>query len=515
MLKHGNLLARSVAALLLVLLAQFFPLGVRAEEGRSAWVLALTDYHGALEERDGRPGLAKLTGAVTDFRREHPDALLVAVGDLFTGEVESDLLRGKPVLEGLLAASLRLSAVGNHEYDWDGGDIARWSRVGLPFVSANIRDAHGKPPEGVEPFRILESGGLRIAFVGLTTTATPRITRGESVRGLNFMPPGPALREAVAGARQAGADAVVVLAHLSNPTQNTSRPDGICPAITALAEIPGVSAVVYGHSHEEHLSRIGQVPVVQPAYKGGSLAVLELRRDSAAPGGVAATARLDRLSERGNALPADARAADIVRRAKAELGAELDKTVGYAEETLTFSPEAPSLLGEVICDALRAGTGAQAAIINGGGPRGSLDKGDIALRDLYRVLPFNNTVRVIELNGAEMRRVLEYGIIAPGDGDAPGSFVQMSGLRVRYDLSRPKGRRIVAMTLSDGAPVTKRTRLRLAVNSFLSRGGDGYPLARLGRSKKSTNTAERDMVRAYLEKQGVLRPRFAGWLQPE
>lgn len=478
-------------------------------------ILAITDFHGALEERGKDVGLARLTGAINAYKATHPHTLLVAVGDLFTGSVESDLLRGAPVLEGLKAAGLVCSAVGNHEFDWGRENLALWRKQGLPFVSANILDAAGRPPAGVTPWEMYEEGGVKIAFVGLTTTSTPRITEPESVRGLEFPPPAQALETAVQAVRAQGAQAVIVLAHLASPSKNTDWPDGIAPSVRQLAEVPGVNAVIYGHSHEEHISRIGQVPVIQPNYRGRSLAVLTLRRDAAAPGGVAVTAELDRLSPRKAQLPVDAAAAQVVRAARTKTGPLLDGTVGSTTRALAPDDTAPSLLGEVVCDSMRAATGADVALLNGGSLRGDLQPGPITLRDLYRILPYENTLHVLRLNGAELRRALEHGIIAPGDEHEPGRFVQASGVRVVYDLSRPKGQRIVSLSLPDGTPVTRNTPLRVAVNSFMSKGGDGFPLAKVGRGKENTRVAQRDALATYIKEIRTLRPEPKGWLRPQ
>lgn len=480
----------------------------------SAHILVITDFHGAIAGTKHDVGLPRLTTAIHEFKAQHPEAVLVAVGDLFTGTVESNLLKGAPVLEGLLAAGLVCSAVGNHEFDWSADDIPRWTAAGLPFVSANIQTTNGTPPLGIAPYRIMSIGGLRVAFIGLTTTSTPRITNPENVRGLVFTQPTEALRTAVARAKAEGAEAVIVLAHLGASSHNTDWPGGISPAIQALAQIPGVTAVAYGHTHEEHLSRMGNVPIVQPAYRGASLGIISLQRDAQ---GVTATASLDRLSLRKKTLSEDAAALALVQRAHNALAPMLDIVVGQLDipaPSLTPDASAPTLLGEIVCDALRLATGADVGIINGGSLRATLDKGPITVRNLYNVLPFENRVMVQEMSGVSVRRALEHGIIAPGDTGIPSRFVQMSGLYAVYDVRKPKGQRIISLTLPDGRPVTGNTRLRVAVNNYLARDGDGYPFLKYGKNKKDTGVSERDVLRNFIETQGTVLPVYKGWLQP-
>ena len=308
---------------------------------------------------------------------------------------------------------------------------------------------------------------------------------------------------------------VVALAHLASPARGKNWPDGISPDIQELAKVPGVDAVVYGHSHEEHISRIGPVPVVQPDYRGRSLAVLTVRRDAAAPGGFAVTAELDGLSRRKASLPRDPDAERLMRETQQQLAPILGTVEGRTPQALPLDVGAPTPLGEMVCDALRAATGADVGITNGGALRASLEAGEITVRDIYSLLPFNNSIRTLELNGAELRRTLEHGIITPEDAAEPPHFVQMSGVRVVYDASRPKGQRIVSMTLPDGRPVSRDMPLRVATNSFLAKGGDGYPLGKLGRNRENANIRVRDAVTAHIRAQKELPAAPERWLRPQ
>ena len=509
-------------AALTLALWPFNEYGFAAEHAQQARILVLTDLHGRLEERGGDVGLPKLLSAVKEWREKSPESLLVSVGDLFTGSVESDLLHGKPVLEGMKEAGLALSAVGNHEFDWKSDNVAAWSRAGLPFVCANVRDARGLPPEGVRPYVLREVGGIKVAFVGLITEDAALGTVREHTQDLQFLPPLPALESAAWTAWGEGAEAVVVLAHLSEPARQTWV-DGIDPQIRALARVPFVTAVVYGHSHEEHqgaergteqvvekgkaavASVEAPVPVVQPAPYGRALAVLTLQKD--AQGKVRATATLDKLWQRKAGLPEDPAGKEVTRKARADLGPALDRVVARTERALTYDEHAPSLLGEVVCDAMRAQTGAEVALTNGGGIRGALEQGDITERDLFRVLPFNNYMVLMTLSGADLRAVLEYSL-----NNTRLRCVQMSGLKAVYDGSRPLNTRIVSLTRTDGSEVGAEDELRVAVNSFIARGGDGFPLPHLGGKPLMLEVEERDVLRRYLQRAGTLRPQSQGWL---
>ena len=89
------------------------------------------------------------------------------------------------------------------------------------------------------------------------------------------------------------------------------------------------------------------------------------------------------------------------------------------------------------------------------------------------LLPFRNTVAVLEVNGGALCVILEHSVEALPRPS--GRFLQTAGLDYTADITRPAGRRIVAASVSGNALDPAR-RYRVAVPDFLARGGDGYVL---------------------------------------
>jgi 2',3'-cyclic-nucleotide 2'-phosphodiesterase (5'-nucleotidase family) len=97
------------------------------------------------------------------------------------------------------------------------------------------------------------------------------------------------------------------------------------------------------------------------------------------------------------------------------------------------------------------------------------------------VLPFGNVVVTLEVNGAELRTMLENGVSSmPG---ANGRFPQVSGLCFSYNIEAAVGTRVISAVRQaadgtcTGAPVdlTAASTYKIAENDFMSAGGDGYP----------------------------------------
>jgi 2',3'-cyclic-nucleotide 2'-phosphodiesterase (5'-nucleotidase family) len=175
----------------------------------------------------------------------------------------------------------------------------------------------------------------------------------------------------------------------------------------------------------------------------------------------------------------------IVKRLEADLGRELDVAIGTAEVALdTRSASVRShetIMGNLIADAMRASTGAQIALTNGGSIRGNRTYPaghTITRRDILAELPFGNRTVMVEITGADLKDALENGV---SDIDNRGGrFPHVAGLVVTLDEKAPAGRRILAL-VHDGKPVEPERKYKVASNDFLLAGGDGYTALGRGR----------------------------------
>ena len=104
------------------------------------------------------------------------------------------------------------------------------------------------------------------------------------------------------------------------------------------------------------------------------------------------------------------------------------------------------------------------------------------------VLPFGNIVVTLDVNGAELKTMLENGVSLSVDpatlgNSGQGRFPQVSGLCFTYNIAAPSGNRVTSAVVAnaDGSctatPVdlTAGTTYKIAENDFMATGGDGYP----------------------------------------
>jgi 2',3'-cyclic-nucleotide 2'-phosphodiesterase (5'-nucleotidase family) len=168
----------------------------------------------------------------------------------------------------------------------------------------------------------------------------------------------------------------------------------------------------------------------------------------------------------------------VVARYEAQLDEQLAVPVGIAAVTLDTRRStvrtAESNFGNLVADAMRAGHGAEVALMNGGGIRGDRTYAPgtaLTRKDVLTELPFGNVVVLIELSGADLLAALENGVSQVED--RAGRFPQVSGMSFTYDPARPPGSRIVEVDIG-GRPLEPERFYKLATNEYVYGGGDGY-----------------------------------------
>jgi 5'-nucleotidase len=143
-------------------------------------------------------------------------------------------------------------------------------------------------------------------------------------------------------------------------------------------------------------------------------------------------------------------------------------------------------LGNLIADAMRADSGAQIAMMNGGGIRADIDEGEITLGEVLTVQPFQNLLSTFSLKGSDVIAALENGVSqiqldANGNVQregAAGRFLQVSGLRYTADPTLEPGSRIVSVEVMNDAgeyePIDPDTIYTAVSLNFMRTGGDGF-----------------------------------------
>jgi 5'-nucleotidase / UDP-sugar diphosphatase len=466
--------ARLVLAALLALAACTAPLRavhVAAPETHIT-LLQVNDVY-VLEPVDEgrRGGFARLATLVKRVRAENPATLLAVAGDVVSPSVASMLLRGEQMIAGFNALGLDLATFGNHEFDFGPRTLAeRMRESAFTWVSANVLDRRsGQPFGGARRDVRLTLGGVRVGVFGLTTTETARASHAGP--DVEFREPLGVARALSAELRKDGVQLVVALTH---------QHMGADRALAAAAGVD-VDVILGGHEHEPLVAEEGRTLIT----KAGSDARYLVRVDLwfAADGKL--RERSWAFQEVSARIPDDPDMVRLVAAYGARLGRELDVEIGRT--TVPLEARRGPLrtqetnLGDFLADAMRARLRTDVALMNGGGIRSDrvVPPGPLTRRDVAGLLPFGNVVLVLEVTGRMLRDALEFGL-AQRDREG-GGFLQVAGVRVRFDPSRPAGARLMDVEVA-GAPLDAERRYTVAIVDFLARGGDNFTAFRDARA---------------------------------
>jgi len=412
-----------------------------------------------LEPVGGRGGLARVATLVRQLRREVPDTLFVLAGDTLSPSVASTLQRGAQMIEGWNAVGLDLATFGNHEFDFGPAVLAERVRESrFPWVSSNVVDPGGQPAAGAVRSLRRDWDGVRVGVIGLTTPETARTSSGAA--GLRFEEPIAAARATLA--TLGSLDLTVAVTHL------LLRDD------RALAAALPIDAILGGHDHDPMLHEEGRAVIVKAGADALNVGQVEYELRCGAV-----------LARRQRLIPVDEHVAEapdvaaLVRDQAARLSRELDTVVARttvaidARESVVRREETP--LGRFLATLMRERMAAPVGLLNSGAIRGNrvLAAGPITAGDVRAVLPFRNTITLLEVKGSTLRAVLEHSV-----DELPrptGHFLQTAGVRFEVDASQPPGRRVSAVEVA-GRPLDPAGTYRVAVPDYLARGQDGYAM---------------------------------------
>ncbi|WP_051676778.1 bifunctional metallophosphatase/5'-nucleotidase [Sphingomonas astaxanthinifaciens] len=490
-------------------------------------ILGLNDFHGNLETpRDPVPlrnpegtttkiragGAAQLTATLQRLRAGHP-SVTVAAGDLIgASPLVSAYFLDEPTIRALGMAGLELAAVGNHEFDKGGAELLRIQNGGCdkftsrvpcrvePHAPASFRylAANVLTEQGTTLFpatAIKQVGPVKLGFIGMTLKDTATLVTPAGVKGFTFADEAATANALVPKLKAEGVNAIVLLIHQGGrvpPIYDTLGCDGLSGEIVPLLGKldPAISVIVSGHTHHAYACTVeagGAPRLLTSAGKNGYLVTdIRLSFDPASARMVSSKAQnVPVLAERDPAVEA------LVSRYAEAARPAAERVVGRLVGAAMKDPDdQESSAAELISDAQLAATrapgrgGAQIAFINASGVRTDLiprADGTITYGQIFALQPFGNNLVVKSLTGAQLKRLLEQQFKEEnGKAKVASLLVPSAGFTFRYDLSRPAGERIVAMTLN-GKPIDPAATYRINVNNFLASGGDGFSVLAEGK----------------------------------
>lgn len=490
--------------------------GPAPESVKRVRIVHTNDFHGRLlpQTSGGRgQGGSAVLAAHFDSAAARFDGptIILSAGDDMQGTAISNLSWGRATIAAHNASGYDAAAVGNHEFDWGQDTLrARIAESRFPWLAANLFVAGTRTqPSWVRPWVMIERGGVRTAVIGIALETTPEIVLAGRTAGLEFGDEAPAIDQAAREARAAGADFVVVTAHVgatceqagTAPDEASANCQGEILEIADVLAEP-VDLIVGGHTHQRVLTREDSIPLVEAASYSTAYSLTDLERR----GGRTTATRSEVRPTWADEVTPDTAVARVVEEWNRRVGPILDRVVATSAQPLERG-RTEGALGNLIADALRVQTGAQASLINNGSVRRDLPAGPLSWGVLFELQPFANALVTTVVTGAQLREALENAV----RGEQPSAHI--SGMTVRWDPSAPEGSRIREIRLSSGQVVDDDDTVTLGLSEFVATGGDRYTSLAQGRTTR-TALVDLDAVIAYLQSlpQPIRAPDVGRWV---
>lgn len=509
-------------------------------------------------------GWARLASTIDQVRRQRDNVTLLHAGDAVQGGLYFMKYGGRPEMELLDRLGFDAMTLGNHEFDKGAPFLAGFLKyTKVPILGANV-DASGVPglAERIRPYTILKYGDERVGVIGLTTPDTRFISSPGP--GVRFGDVVATARQYVRELEGMGIDKIILLTHIGY--ENDKELAAAVPGVDII--VGGHSHTLLGRDMvcdfgQVGLRAAGAYPT-EVRTGGGSVYVVTAWKWSRVLGRLDITfdekGRIEKISPHplllvGNEAFARKKNGKKAKLSSEELTAACDWLLAHPpafpavrekkaeaflapytqgveslyKEVLTTAPKdiptirvpgvSPSginlpdgsplaaLVARAMLERTEAtGRPADIALLNAGGVRQAVHQGPVTVGELSAVLPFRNTLFVLDLTGEQFRQALEYGVTRSG-----GAFPYVWGARYTADMTRPQGRRITRVEVEQGGKwhaLESGRVYRLVTNSYLAKGGDGYAMLKAASPREDTGFVD---TQAFIEfvrrqKQLVLPP---------
>lgn len=389
-------------------------------------ILFTNDFHSQIEPLSedetynaDRGGAKRIKALVDSVRMAEPAVLLADAGDFVQGTYYFSLLDGVVEMMILDELGYDVRTLGNHEFDKKMSgleNMLRWSDV--PVVATNYDFTSTSLANSVEKSIILDAGKVKVGFIGLNIRLQSLVdpTAYEGVGWQNAINVADA---EAARLREQGADMVIALSHLGYEKGNDIYyyDRGVAKGTRHIDMIIG------GHTHTflnsaDYVTNLDgdRVPIVQTGSKGICLGYAKIKLDE--QGKPSFTYKLLPVKKHLDSK-LDAEFSAMIDAFTTDVNEEMNQVLGYCPTAIRKGlPESP--LGNLSADGLvwmakqEFDVDIDVAIYNSAGIRAEISKGDLCVKDVYAVYPFDNRLSVLTLKGSDLRGLFDQ--VASGGG---------------------------------------------------------------------------------------------------
>ncbi|HLP47793.1 MAG TPA: bifunctional UDP-sugar hydrolase/5'-nucleotidase [Candidatus Kapabacteria bacterium] len=442
---------RIFTAFILIIAGLLLPGPVQgAGKGETIIIFHMNDIHAQIDN------LARIAPVIDKERKKVPNVFFMVAGDNFSGNpiVDQYKPKGKPILQLLEQLKINVLALGNHEFDY-GQEILKqvMTKAKYSIICANVKVI---PGEGAiipqpKPFVILKTKkGTKIAVLGLIQTGRDShipSTHPDRVKGLVFSDGIETAKEYRYLKKQN--NVFIALSHLGYDEDEILA-----------NELGELDIIIGGHSHTtiDKPKETNGVLITQAGSNAKFLGRIEMRIEN---GQV--------ISKKGELIDVSTLTCEDpgLKKmiAKFNDNPELNRVIA----TLPFQLEGADELGNLITDAARKMNRLDIVFHNEGGIRLNRLGPQVILKNIYKMLPFENDIVQFEMTPAEIKSLIEYSYRKQDKFDLKVSGIEYTVL-VQADSEPGKPSIIKGIELRDeaGNLLSENKSYKVGINDYIA-----------------------------------------------
>lgn len=562
--------------LYVLILLNFLFSGILSAQSLKLKLIETSDVHGAVfpfDFRDNRPARTSLSQVYSYVKEErsNKDQEVVLLDN-------GDILQGQPVVyyynfektdvphilsEVMNFMQYDAASVGNHDIETGHPVYDRINKeFKFPWMAANaVTKKTGKPY--FKPYTIIKRKGVKIAVLGLITPAIPNWLPEKIWAGMEFQDMIETARKWVKIIKEKEKPDVLVGLFHSGVEWNYNNQTADMPknenASELVAEkVPGFDVVFTGHDHKIWNKNLKNSD-------GADVLLLGPNNDARTAAQASLTLNYDKASHRWKKQEAKGDIIEIKNYkpdeefmkkftpAMEEVKTYVAKPIGNFTETISTRE---SMFGDSrFMDLIHAiQLDLTKADISFAAPLSfdtKIDKGEVFVRDMFKLYKFENLLYTMELKGSEIKGFLEhsYAIWFNQMTDSSSHLINFktdekgnpvknardntyelkapyynfdcaAGIKYTVDVSKPEGERVSIISMADGTPFDMNKTYKAAVNSYRGNGGGGHLTegAKIPKDelpKRIINSTEKDLrfyLMKWIEKEKTVTPKaFGSW----
>jgi 2',3'-cyclic-nucleotide 2'-phosphodiesterase/3'-nucleotidase len=538
-------------------------------------IIATTDVHGAffpydfMRDKAARTSLAQVLTYVKQQREiKDQEVILLDNGDILQGQPVVYYYNFEAVNKTNICAQVMnymqydAGSVGNHDIETGHPVYDKIVKeFKFPWLSANsIKTTTNQPY--FKPYTIIDKKGIKIAVLGLTTPSIPNWLPEKIWEGIVFADMVETAEKWIKIIREKEKPEIIVgLFHsgvdytYGGRTAETPKNENASRLVPE--RVPGFDVVIAGHDHQEY-----NLEVKDP--QGNQVLLLDPRSSARAAAVATITLNYDptakswekeikgEIIDISNYKP-DQEFVNTFKNAVEAVKKYVSKKIGIFTETISTRDAmfGDSAFVDLIHRVQLEITSADISFTAPLSFSAAINKGDVFVRDMFKLYRYENLLYTMEMTGAEIKDYLEYSYgrwfntmkneddhLVRFKRDENGelkrserygtyeleyryyNFDSAAGIIYEVDVSKPIGERINIISMADGTGFDPGKKYKVAINSYRGTGGGGHLVRGAGIekeevSKRVLNSTTKDLryfMMKWIEKNKTITPKaFGNW----